>query len=154
MVTAQRLTLEDYKAKAGSELGVSDWLLVSQERINKFADVTNDHQYIHVDVEKAAQTPFGGTIAHGLLTLSLLPSFAYQAMPEIDGTKMGLNYGYNKIRFLAPVKSGKCVRGRFTLAEVSEPKPSQIMSVINVTVDIEGEDKPALIAEWVTLAFI
>jgi acyl dehydratase len=148
------LTLENYKAKVGSELGVSGWVLVSQERINQFADVTDDHQFIHVDVEKAAQTPFGGTIAHGLLTLSLLPSFAYQVMPEIIGTKMGVNYGYNKIRFLSPVKSGKRVRGRFTLADVSEPKPGQVMSVTHVSVEIEGEDKPALMAEWVTLAIV
>jgi acyl dehydratase len=154
MSNAAPLTLDEYKAKVGSELGVSDWLLVSQERINQFADVTDDHQYIHVDVEKAAQTPFGGTIAHGLLTLSLLPSFAYHVMPNIEGAKMGVNYGYNKIRFLAPVKSGKRIRGRFALVEVSEPKPGQIMSVTTVTVDIEGEDKPALIAEWVTVVFI
>jgi acyl dehydratase len=148
------LNLENYKAKVGTELGVSDWILLSQDRINQFADVTEDHQFIHVDVEKAKQTPFGGTIAHGLLTLSLLPAFAYQVMPEIEGTKMGVNYGYNKIRFLSPVKSGKRVRGRFILAEVSEPKPGQAMSVTHVSVEIEGEDKPALMAEWVTLAIV
>jgi acyl dehydratase len=154
MAYAERLSLEDYKAKAGSELGVSDWVLVSQERINRFADVTNDHQFIHVNAEKASQTPFGGTIAHGLLTLSLLPSLANQAMPGIEGAKMGVNYGYNKIRFLSPVKSGKRVRGRFVLAEVSEPKPGQIMSVIHATVEIEGEDKPALIAQCVALTYV
>jgi acyl dehydratase len=154
MMTVKPLTLEEYKAKVGSELGVSDWLLVSQERINQFADVTDDYQYIHIDAEKAAQTPFGGTIAHGLLTLSMLPGFSYQVVPQIIGSKMSINYGYNKIRFLAPVQSGKRIRGRFALAAVSEPKPSQIMFVITATVDIEGEDKPALIAECVTMVFV
>ena len=148
------LKLADYLALQGKEVGVSDWILVSQERINAFADATGDHQFIHVDVERAKQTPFGGTIAHGLLTLSLLPVFAYQALPSLDGVKMGVNYGYNRIRFLAPVKSGKRIRGRFTLKEASENKPGQVMSVTDVTVEIEGEDKPALLAEWVTLAIL
>jgi acyl dehydratase len=148
------LSLADYKAKTGTELGVSSWVHLTQEKIDQFADVTGDHQFIHVDIEKAKQSPFGGTIAHGLLTLSLLPAFAYEVLPGVEGTKMGVNYGYNKIRFLSPVKSGKRVRGRFTLREVSEPKPGQVMSITEVAVDIEGEDKPALLAEWVTLAFI
>jgi acyl dehydratase len=148
------LSLADYKAKVGTELGVSEWIHVTQDRINQFADVTNDHQFIHVNEELAKQTPFGGTIAHGLLTLSFLPAFAYDALPSIEGTQMGVNYGYNKIRFLSPVKSGKRVRGRFTLKEVTEPKPGQVMSITDVAVEIEGENKPALLAEWVTLAFI
>jgi acyl dehydratase len=154
MTRATLLPLADYKARAGQELGVSNWVDVTQDKINAFADVTGDHQFIHVNVEQARQTPFGGTIAHGLLTLSLLPAFAYDVLPGIEGTKMGINYGYNKIRFLSPVKSGKRVRGRFTLKEVSEPKPGQVMSITDVAVEIEGEDKPALLAEWVTLAFV
>jgi acyl dehydratase len=154
MTRSTLLTLAEYKAKAGQELGVSAWVEVTQDKINAFADVTGDHQFIHIDVEKAKQTPFGGTIAHGLLTLSLLPAFAYEVLPGIEGTKMGVNYGYNKIRFLSPVKSGKRVRGRFTLKEVSAPKPGQVMSITDVAVEIEGEDKPALLAEWVTLALV
>jgi acyl dehydratase len=154
MMNANVLSLTAYKRKAGSEVGVSDWVTLTQERINQFADVTGDHQFIHVDIERAKATHFGGTIAHGLLTLSLLPAMSYQVMPKIEGTKLGVNYGYNKIRFLAPVKTGKRVRGRFTLAEVNDTKPGQVMSISTVTVEIEGEDKPALIAEWVTLAYI
>lgn len=148
------LSVERYKALAGSEVGVSEWIRVDQPRIDAFADVTEDHQFIHVDVERASATPFGGTIAHGLLTLSLLPAFAATALPGIDGTKMGVNYGYNRIRFLAPVRSGKRVRGRFLARDISEPRPGQIMSVIEVTVEIEDETKPALIAEWVTLIYV
>ncbi len=148
------LSLADYKAKVGADVGVSDWLLVSQDRINQFADVTNDHQFIHIDIERAKDTPFGGTIAHGLLTLSLLPAMSYQAIPRIEGTKIAINYGYNKIRFIAPVKSGKQLRGHFKLAEVSEAKPGQVMSIFTVSVEIEDEVKPALIAEWVALAYI
>jgi acyl dehydratase len=153
-MSRSNISLADYLALQGQEIGVSDWTEISQSRINDFANVTGDHQFIHVDVERAKETPFGGTIAHGLLTLSLLPVFAYEVLPSIEGTKMGVNYGYNRIRFLAPVKSGKRIRGRFTLKQASEPKPGQIMSVSDVTVDIEGEDKPALLAEWVTMAIM
>jgi acyl dehydratase len=154
MTRTATTSLADYKAKAGTELGVSSWVDITQDKINQFANVTGDHQFIHVDVEAAKQTPFGGTIAHGLLTLALLPAFAHDVLPSIEGVKMGINYGYNKIRFLSPVKTGKRLRGRFTLKEVTEPKLGQLMSVFNVSVEIENEDKAALLAEWVILEIV
>jgi acyl dehydratase len=147
------VTGDEYAAMVGTEIGVSDWLTVTQDMINKFADVTGDHQFIHVNEELAKQTPFGGTIAHGFLTLSLLPQFGYTALPVIEGTKMGVNYGMNKLRFISPVKSGKKVRGRFKLLSLDLSKPGQRMAIIEATADIEGEAKPALIAEWLTLTF-
>jgi acyl dehydratase len=150
----QAVSVDDYKAKVGQELGVSGWILVDQERIDKFAEVTGDHQFIHVDPEAAAKTPFGTTIAHGYLTLSLLSQMAYGALPGIEGAKMGVNYGLNKLRFMAPVKSGRRIRGRFTLADVTERSPGTLQSTVAVSVEIEGEDKPALVAEWVTLAYV
>jgi acyl dehydratase len=118
--------------------------------IDKFADATGDHQFIHVDPERAAQTPFGGTIAHGFLTLSLLPLLRSQlGLPKIAGMKMAVNYGCNKIRFIAPVRSGKRVRGKFKTLELVEKRPGQWQRTEEVTVEIEGESKPALIAEWI-----
>lgn len=154
MARGSQLSVEDYKAKVGQELGTSDWILVDQDRIDRFADVTGDHQFIHVDVEKAKTTPFGGTIAHGYLTLSLLSAMAYSALPGIEGTKMGVNYGMNSLRFLAPVRAGKRIRGRFVLKGVNERAPGQLQSTVDVTVEIEGEPRPALVAEWVMLAFV
>ncbi len=150
----QPIPLDDYRALVGQELGVSDWVLVDQARIDAFAEVTGDHQFIHVDPVRAAQTPFGTTIAHGYLTLSLCSSFAYQALPGVVGTKMGVNYGLNKVRFMAPVKSGKRVRGRFSLADVTQRPDGAWQSTVNVTVEIEGETKPALAAEWITLQYL
>jgi len=146
--------LADYLALKGSHLGASEWIEVSQDRINQFAEVTGDHQFIHVNPELAAQTPFGTTIAHGYLTLSLLSQMAYGVMPGIEGTKMGVNYGLNSVRFLAPVKSGKRIRGSFTMADVTERSPGVIQSTVTVSVEIEDEPKPALAAEWVTLQYI
>jgi len=148
------LTKDDYRGRVGEELGVSDWITVDQSRIDAFAECTGDHQFIHVDPEKAKETPFGTTIAHGYLTLSLLSAMAYDAMPGIEGTRMGVNYGLNKVRFMAPVKSGKRIRGRFKLADATERQPGVLQSTVEVTVEIDGEDKPALIAEWVTLAYV
>ena len=148
------LSVDDYKAKAGSELGVSDWLTVDQAKIDAFANCTGDHQFIHVNPELAKQTPFGTTIAHGFLTLSLLPVLAYGVLPAIDGAKMGVNYGMNKLRFMAPVKSGKRIRARFKLIDVTERAPGVLQSTTEVTAEIEGEDKPALIAEWVSLTYV
>ena len=148
------LPLAEYQALVGTEVGVSDWILVDQAKIDVFADATGDHQFIHVDPVKAAATPFGGTIAHGYLTLSLLPVMTYGAMPGIEGTKMGVNYGHNKVRFMAPVKSGSRVRGRFKLADVTVRKDGSVQTTTEVSVEIEGSDKPALIAEWLTLAYI
>jgi|SRR3954449_7446641 len=147
-------SIEDIQSRVGSEIGVSDWILVDQARIDAFAQVTEDHQFIHVDPEAAAQTPFGGTIAHGFLTLSLLSRMAADAMLRPEGIKMGVNYGFEKIRFLAPVRSGKRVRGRFRLDRFEEKRPGQYQFVHEVTVEIEGEDKPALVAEWIGMIFV
>ena len=147
-------SIEEISAKVGSEVGVSDWILIDQDRIDAFAAVTEDPQFIHIDPEAAAKTPFGGTIAHGFLTLSLLSRMAADAMPRPDGVKMGVNYGFERVRFMAPVRSGKRVRGRFTLVSVEEKKPGQWQFVHNVTVEIEGEDKPALVADWIGLIFV
>ncbi len=145
------LTVAAFVERVGTELGVSDWVDVSQQRINTFADVSEDHQYIHVDLEKARATPFGGTIAHGLLTLAFLPHFKNQIVPDIDGVTMDINYGYNKIRFLSPVKSGQRVRGRFLLKSADTSRAGRLTSTYEVTVEIEDEYKPALIAEWVMM---
>lgn len=148
------LPVQDYLALKGKELGVSEWILVDQDRIDRFAEVTGDHQFIHVDPERASATPFGTTIAHGYLTLSLLSQMAYGVMPGIEGSKMGVNYGLNSLRFMAPVKSGSRVRGAFRMADVTERSPGVIQSTVEVKVEIEGETKPALAAEWVTLAYV
>ena len=154
MARTQLLSQDAYRAKVGTEVGVSDWIVVDQAKINAFAECTGDHQFIHVNPDMARQTPFGTTIAHGYLTLSLLSVMAYGAMPGIEGTKMGVNYGLNKVRFMAPVKSGKQIRGRFKLIDVSERNPGTLQSTVEVSVEIDGESKPALIAEWVTLAYV
>ncbi|MEM6534518.1 MAG: MaoC family dehydratase [Pseudomonadota bacterium] len=138
----------------GEELGPTEWFEVGQEQINDFADVTRDHQFIHVNPELAAQTPFGGTIAHGFFTLSLLAKLQGEAMIIPEGISMGVNYGLNKVRFLTPVRSGKRIRGRTKLIEVKEKNPGQLLLTNEVTVEVEGEPKPALIAEALTLYFV
>ena len=149
------VTFDELKALTGQSLGVSEWLTVDQAMIDKFADATGDHQFIHINPELAAQTPFGGTIAHGFLTLSLMPALTQKTdLPRMDGIKMGVNYGGNKTRFLAPVRSGKRVRGHFKLLEIAEKRPGQYQQTVEYTLEIEGEDKPALIAEWVSQFFI
>ena len=147
--------LTELQAKIGQELGVSDWVDITQDRISTFADVTEDQQFIHVDAEKAkAFTPFGGTIAHGFLSLSLLSRFAETGLPPVPGAKMGMNYGLNKVRFLSPVPSTSRVRGRFTLATAVEKSPRQLLLSYTVTVEIDGGAKPALVAEWLMLIFV
>lgn len=141
------LTRAAFEALEGQPIGTSDWMTVSQGQIDAFADCTHDHQYIHIDPERAAQTPFGSTIAHGFLTLSLLSAMAYQ-MPGIEGTVMAVNYGFNKVRFVSPVKVGARIRGHFTLQKFEEIRPGEIQTTMAVTVEIEGQDKPALVAEW------
>jgi acyl dehydratase len=145
--------LEQIRSQVGQEIGVSSWLLVDQQRIDAFAEATEDRQFIHTDPAAAAQTPFGGTIAHGFLTLSLLSRMAAEAMLVPEGIKMAVNYGLDRVRFLAPVKSGKRVRGRFTLDSVEEKAPGQWLLRHTVSVEIEGEDKPALTAQWLGLMF-
>jgi acyl dehydratase len=146
-------SLDEIRARVGSEVGVSSWLTVDQARIDAFAEATDDHQFIHVDPSAAARTPFGGTIAHGFLTLSLLSRMAADTMLVPEGVKMAVNYGFDRMRFLAPVRSGKRVRGRFTLDSVEEKAPGQWLLRHTVTVEIEGEDKPALNAVWLGLMF-
>ncbi|NML06018.1 MaoC family dehydratase [Sphingomonas sp. G-3-2-10] len=134
---------------------VSDWLEVTQDMIDKFADATGDHQFIHVNPEMAAKTPFGGTIAHGFLSLSLMPVLANMTdAPRIEGVKMGVNYGGNKTRFLTPVRSGKRVRGRFKLLKFVERQPGVWEQLNEFTLEIEDEPKPALIAEWISLIYV
>ena len=147
-------TLEEIREKVGQPIGSSEWIGVSQQRIDQFADATDDHQFIHVDQELAAQTPFGGTIAHGFLSLSLLSRMAADVMLIPYTAKMAVNYGLDRVRFLAPVRSGKRVRGHFTLTSAEEKAPGQLLLKHNVTVEIEGEEKPALTAEWLGLIFI
>jgi len=148
------ITLQAYQAMIGKEIGVSSWHLIDQPRIDTYADVIEDHQFIHVDPERAKkETAFGTTIAHGFLTMSLLSIMSYEVMPVIAGTTMGVNYGFDKLRFISPVRSGKRVRGRFVLAEARLRKPNELQSRTNVTVEIEGEDKPALVADWLGLIY-
>lgn len=143
------------KDLVGEVVGTSAWIEVTQERINQFAEATGDFQFIHIDEEKARLTPFGGTIAHGFLTLSLIPLLTQESdCPRPEGVKMGVNYGGNKTRFLAPVRSGKRVRGVFKLLELDEKRPGQWQQTMEITVEIEGEPKPALICEWITQFFV
>ena len=149
------VTPTQLKERVGQTLGTSEWLLVDQAMINKFADATGDHQFIHVNEEMAKLTPFGGTIAHGFLTLSLFPVLSAKSdCPKVEGVKMGVNYGGNKVRFLAPVRSGKRVRGHFKLLDLDEKRPGQWQQTLEFTVEIEGEDKPALQAEWISQFFV
>ncbi|MEM8986659.1 MAG: MaoC family dehydratase [Pseudomonadota bacterium] len=147
-------TRETIKDIIGTEVGVSDWVPVTQDMINQFADLTNDHQYIHVNPELAKKTPFGTTIAHGFLTLSMVGGLAYVADIGMAGVTMGFNYGFNKVRFLAPVKNGSRIRGRFFLKSMEEREPNQWLSTLEITIEIEDEDKPALIAEWLGLSIV
>ncbi len=148
------IPLATYQAMVGKEVGVSSWHLVDQARINTYADVIEDHQFIHIDPERAKrETPFGSTVAHGFLTMSLMSIMSYEVMPVIEGVTMGVNYGFDKLRFISPVRAGRRVRGRFVLAEATLRKPTELLSRTNVTVEIEGEDKPALVADWLGLIY-
>jgi len=146
-------SLDQITSRIGEEIGISGWLTLDQDRITAFADATEDRQFIHVDADAAARTPFGGTIAHGFLTLSLLSRMAAEVVLVPDTTKMIVNYGLDRVRFLAPVRSGKRVRGRFTLESVDEKAAGQILLRHAISVEIEDEDKPALSAMWLTLLF-
>ena len=147
-------TLDEIRGRVGEEVGVTSWLVIDQARIAAFADATDDRQFIHLDAEAAAQTAFGGTIAHGFLTLSLLSRLAAEATLLPERLKMVVNYGLYRVRFLAPVRSGSHVRGRFVLDSVEEKAPGQWLMRHIVTVEIEGGDKPALTAVWLTLLII
>jgi acyl dehydratase len=139
--------IDGAKAAAGSKLGVSDWRTITQEAVNQFADATGDHQWIHVDPERAAQGPFGGAIAHGYLTLSLAPTLLNEVV-ELEGIKMGVNYGCNKVRFISPVPVGKAVRMSAALADVDDV-PGGVQATIDLTFEIDGVDKPACVAQVV-----
>ena len=152
MKTLNKLELDNYLNK---QMGESDWLKVDQQMINEFASATKDHQFIHVDPERAAQTPFGGTIAHGFYTLSMLSHFAETGCGvAVEGTKMGVNYGCDKLRFIQPVRVGARIRGRSVLSAAIEKQPGQFLFTSTMTVEIEGLEKPALIADWLTMIFV
>jgi len=145
------ITLEQLEKRIGAETGVSRWFEITQARIDAFAEVTEDRQFIHVDPIAARATPFGGAIAHGFLTLSMLSAIAYDALPRVEGLALGVNYGFDKVRFVAPVRAGARIRGRFRLEAIHRRSPTEVQAINNVTVEIEGADKPALIAQWLSL---
>eukprot|EP01112_Ceratiomyxa_fruticulosa_P013718 TRINITY_DN3873_c0_g1_i1.p1 TRINITY_DN3873_c0_g1~~TRINITY_DN3873_c0_g1_i1.p1 ORF type:complete len:202 (-),score=45.58 TRINITY_DN3873_c0_g1_i1:63-668(-) len=146
---------EGIKAVVGKEIGVSDWLLITQERVDAFADATGDFQWIHIDPERAkAESPFGGPIAHGFLTISLAPFFLNEVMPKIEGIKAGINYGFNKLRFVSPVPIGSRLRCRITIQEVTEPTPGILQSILKLTFEVEGKDKPSAVAEWIVRYYV
>lgn len=146
--------LDDIRGKIGQSIGVSGWIEVGQDRIDQFASATEDRQFIHTDpIAAASHTPFGGTIAHGFLTLSLLSRMAADVMLVPDTTRMAVNYGLDRVRFLAPVKAGKRVRGHFTLDGIEDKVPGEMLIRQTVSVEIEGEEKPALTAQWLGLIF-
>ena len=148
----REIALTEMVGLVGTEVGVSDWITVGQTMIDAFADATNDHQFIHVDPARAkAESPFGGTIAHGFLTLSLLSAMNFDCVPKVREQTMGINYGFDRIRFMSPVKSGSRVRGRFTLADARFRGASMLMTSYEISVEIENEKKPALTATWVTI---
>jgi len=147
-------TPDELLARLGQEVGVSEWVEVNQQMIDRFADLTDDHQFIHVDPELAAKSPFGGTIAHGFLILSMLAKLGRSAQFALQGVVMGVNYGFDKVRMVSPVKSGKRIRGRFTLKCLAERAPGQWLSTLGVVVEIEGEEKPAVFADWLGVQFI
>lgn len=149
-IAAAKAALE---AQIGQEVGVSNWIMVDQAMIDQFAETTHDNQWIHVDPERAArETPFGGTIAHGFLTLSLASRFAYDCFDLAPGQVMGINYGFNKLRFLSPVRAGSRLRGRFTLSGVTQRNPTDLLRDTVLTIEIEGRETPALVADWLGLA--
>jgi acyl dehydratase len=158
-MTAQQTisTIDEWKALVGQELGVSGWLTITQERVNAFAEATGDHQWIHVDLERATASPIGGTIAHGYLTLSLLPMLRGYKWDGVDinlGSKMVINYGSNRVRFISPVPVGKRIRLRSQLVSVDEIQPGVYQSVSQSTIEIEGQDKPAMVAETVGRTYL
>lgn len=148
----REISLSDVPGLVGQVLGISEWIVVDQPMIDRFADATLDHQFIHVDPERAAaESPFGGTIAHGFLTLSLLSAMNFDCLPKIREQTMGLNYGFDKIRFMSPVRSGTRVRGHFTLSDCRFRGAGMLMTTYDVSVEVENEKKPALTATWVTI---
>ncbi|MGV0908407.1 MaoC family dehydratase [Martelella sp. FOR1707] len=148
------ISLEALQSKIGREIGYSDWREVTQDRIDRFAEATDDHQFIHVDPDRARKSPFGGTIAHGFLSLSLLSALFDDAVGAIEGVSMSVNYGFNSVRMVSPVKAGSRIRGRFVLKDLVARKPGQWQLTLDVAIDIEHEDKPALVCEWLILVVV
>ena len=152
---SNQVNIEDIADFLGKEVGLTDWIEINQTQINKFADATGDHQYIHVDEGRAAETPFGATIAHGFLTLSLLSKLSsMNGGVKLKNSVMGINYGLDKVRFVSPVKVNSRIRARFELVSAEEKKPKHYLLKHNVTVEIEGVGKPALIAEWLGMTVV
>jgi len=147
-------SIDELATLVGGETGVSRWILIDQKRIDAFAEITEDRQFIHIDPEAARATPFGGPIAHGFLTLSMLSALAMDALPDIEGRAMGVNYGFEKLRFLSPVPAGARIRGRFKLESVAPRSTAEFLVRHAVTVEIEGAVKPALVADWLTLTIL
>jgi acyl dehydratase len=145
------ISINELEALVGTRVGQSDWILIDQARINDFADVTEDHQYIHVDLDKARETDFGGTIAHGFLTLSLLSRMVETGLRPIKGMTANVNYGFDKVRMLSPVPAGVRVRGRFTLNSVTRRSDTQVLCAYHVDVEVESQSRPALAADWLIL---
>ena len=150
----QMLSPEAARALIGSDLGTSDWYLIDQEMVNRFADLTNDHQFIHVNPEMAKMTPFGGTIVHGFFTLSMLAGLQPEGAIVLEGIKMGVNYGCDRIRFLEPVPVGSRIRARHKLKAIDDKGGGRWLLTSEVTIEIEGKDKPALIADWLGMQFV
>ncbi|MFV0278078.1 MAG: MaoC family dehydratase [Parahaliea sp.] len=150
-MAAIRVPKSELINQKGRNFEPSPWVLLDQARINTFADCTEDHQFIHIDQEKAAQTPFGGTIAHGFLTLSMLSKLCEESGVLPDNLVMGINYGLNKVRFLAPVRAGKRVRAHMVVADVEQKDEARFLITQSISVEIEGEETPALVAEWLTM---
>lgn len=148
------ISIDALSGRVGSELGVSEWFRIDQGMIDAFADLTQDRYFIHVDPARAASTQFGGTIAHGFLTLSMLSAMAYQACPAVEGTKTQVNYGFNRLRFVAPVPTGSRIRGRFALKSFDLQPGGRWQVIYDVSVEIEGQSKPALVAEWIGAGFV
>jgi acyl dehydratase len=144
------MSWEAIAARIGEELGASPWMTITQARVDAFADVTDDHYFLHIDPVRAAVPPLGGTIAHGFLTLSLLAPMAYQVCPYVEGARYPLNYGFNRVRFVAPVPVGSRIRGRFVLRQAEVISPEQRQTLYDTTVEIEGSTRPALVAQWLT----
>ncbi len=152
--TLPPVPLEDVLKAVGQEVGVSPWRTVTQDIIDKFADATDDHQFIHCDPERAKETPFGGTIAHGFLTVSLLSAMTFETIHPLEGATMGVNGGFENLRFVAAVKTGSRIRTRFVLADVKVRPSGWIEVRHDVTIEIEDQPKPALTARWLVLAFV
>src|SRR6478736_1990350 len=147
----KEISLAGVRGLIGTETGLSDWIVVDQTMIDAFAHATDDHQFIHVDPVRAAGSPFGGTIAHGFLTLSLLSTMNFNCLPRVREQTMGINYGFDTVRFVAPVKAGARIRGHFILSEARFRGAGMLMTTYDVSIEIENEKKPALTAKWITI---